>query len=448
MGNTARQRQALQQQCTAIAQELESARRDEQKATALLARWQTDWAAAVAHLGLDGQALPAEVNAILELLDELLKKLDEADGCTQRVDGIDRDAKAFADEVSILVTHVAPDLADAPPDQAAVQLFARLAKAQTDATRRAELIKQIGEKVALLQGAKATIEQMTERLQALCRQAGCTHPDELPAVEARSAELQQVQQDIAALEQQLLEYSAGATLEHLIQAAEALDADALPAQLSDLDRRMNELEAQRSQLDQTIGSEQTILAQMDGSAKAAEAAEQAQAIVADLREGIEQYVRLRLASLLLRREIERFRASHQGPLLQRASELFAQLTLGSFARLETDYNEKDEPMLIGVRADGRQVGVKGMSDGTRDQLYLALRLASLERYLMHNEPFPFIVDDILIQFDDRRAEAALQVLAQLSMKTQVLFFTHHWRLVELAQRCGSAYAVQIRRLGE
>jgi uncharacterized protein YhaN len=92
-----------------------------------------------------------------------------------------------------------------------------------------------------------------------------------------------------------------------------------------------------------------------------------------------------------------------------------------------------------------QVGVEGMSDGTRDQLYLALRLATLEQYLANHEPLPFIVDDILIQFDDQRAEAALQVLAELSAKTQVLFFTHHWRLVELAKKLPGHDVVKIQQ---
>jgi hypothetical protein len=42
-----------------------------------------------------------------------------------------------------------------------------------------------------------------------------------------------------------------------------------------------------------------------------------------------------------------------------------------------------------------------MSDGSRDQLYLALRLATLEQHLDQAEPMPFVVDDILIGFDDR-----------------------------------------------
>lgn len=73
-----------------------------------------------------------------------------------------------------------------------------------------------------------------------------------------------------------------------------------------------------------------------------------------------------------------------------------------------------------------------MSDGTADQLYLALRLAGVAEYLARNEAMPFIVDDILIKFDDGRAVAALKVLAELSIKTQVIFFTHHRHLVELA----------------
>ena len=74
-----------------------------------------------------------------------------------------------------------------------------------------------------------------------------------------------------------------------------------------------------------------------------------------------------------------------------------------------------------------------MSDGTADQLYLALRLASLEQYLNHNEPQPFVVDDILVRFDDDRSAATLKVLADLSQKTQVIFFTHHRHLVALAK---------------
>ena len=74
-----------------------------------------------------------------------------------------------------------------------------------------------------------------------------------------------------------------------------------------------------------------------------------------------------------------------------------------------------------------------MSEGTRDQLYLALRLAALELHLARNVALPFVADDLLVNFDDRRAAAALGCLADLSEHTQVLYFTHHRHLLDLAR---------------
>ena len=45
---------------------------------------------------------------------------------------------------------------------------------------------------------------------------------------------------------------------------------------------------------------------------------------------------------------------------------------------------------------------------------------------------PFVADDLFIHFDDERAAAGLMVPDRLSCKTQVLFFTHHRHLVDLA----------------
>ena len=83
------------------------------------------------------------------------------------------------------------------------------------------------------------------------------------------------------------------------------------------------------------------------------------------------------------------------------------LTQGSFAGVQIDDDGDGHSVIKGVRPGGILVGVDGMSDGTHDQLYLALRLASLKSWLESHEPIPFIVDDILLNFDDDRATAAL-----------------------------------------
>ena len=79
------------------------------------------------------------------------------------------------------------------------------------------------------------------------------------------------------------------------------------------------------------------------------------------------------------------------------------------------------------------VPIEGMSKGTRDQLYLSLRLAYLREYAQKVEAVPFIGDDLLTSWDDKRASKGLQTLAATSSQIQPILFTHHARILELAQ---------------
>jgi uncharacterized protein YhaN len=228
-----------------------------------------------------------------------------------------------------------------------------------------------------------------------------------------------------------------------------LDPDTATARLEDVDAELEQLRQRASMIDQRIGGvEKGQRALENPQARAADAALEAEAALAKVRDIAERYVRLKVASVVLTREIERYRRENQGPILTRASELFRRLTLGSFAQLRTDFDEKDQPILVGVRGDERDLRVEAMSDGTRDQLYLALRLATLERIAKNGDPMPLIVDDILVHFDDDRARAALEVLGELSQTTQVLFFTHHARLVELAREAIPKSRLFVRELSE
>ena len=78
--------------------------------------------------------------------------------------------------------------------------------------------------------------------------------------------------------------------------------------------------------------------------------------------------------------------------------------------------------------------VADLSEGERDQLFLALRLAAIEDHVTTAQPLPFVCDDILQTFDDDRAMAAMQALIQLSESVQVILLSHHRHLAVLGQR--------------
>jgi uncharacterized protein YhaN len=158
-----------------------------------------------------------------------------------------------------------------------------------------------------------------------------------------------------------------------------------------------------------------------------------QEALAEMATATGRFITVFIAGRLLRWAIERFRAERQDPLLRRAAALFRGLTCGSFVELAVD-DADEAPHLLARRTDGTHVGVDGLSEGTRDQLYLALRLAAVELHLSSGRPLPFIADDLFVNFDDERSAAGFAALADLARHTQVIFLSHHQHLLDVARR--------------
>src|SRR3954453_2673169 len=121
-------------------------------------------------------------------------------------------------------------------------------------------------------------------------------------------------------------------------------------------------------------------------------------------------------------------------MLARANELFPLLTRETFTELYVDWNDAEEPILVGRDASGRPLRVEQMSDGTREQLFLALRIAAIERYVESAGAVPVIFDDVFLESDDPRSGRIVRALSDLAARTQVIVFTHHRHLVALAQQ--------------
>jgi uncharacterized protein YhaN len=213
-----------------------------------------------------------------------------------------------------------------------------------------------------------------------------------------------------------------------------VDLDELPGRLDDIDSRTRAIAADNAAAADRLAELRLNLAALQAGRDAAGAAQDMADALTDIDDIAARYVRTRLAHTLLRAGIEKFRRQQQGPLLARAGALFARLTEGRYEALGVDEDEKGTPFIIGLRPDGTHCPAERLSEGTRDQLYLALRLAAIESYAEKTEPLPFIADDLLVNFDDRRARAALHVLGEMGARTQVILFTHHAHIVDLADR--------------
>jgi len=426
--------------------------REAEQAAALAAarqameEWEACWAAAAADLQLPKGATVSQGTATLDALDAAFERIKVANGTRRRIDGIERDAQAFDADARRLLEEVAPgepltDVASAIDD-----LQRRSMAAEKGQVRIDEATKQIEVDERRIEEARGLEADAQARLARLIQEAKVSTHEELEAVEERASRKRDCTREARELDARIAQLGAD-SVEALETEAAGQEHDALSAKIATLKRQAEDLTNERSQVSELIGREQVELERIDGSAAAAEADDRAQSALALARDGTERYVKLRLAAVLLRRAIETYREASQGPVLARANELLPRLTLEVINGLATDFDDKGEPVLLAVKG-GRRVDVGDLSDGERDELHLALRVATLEHYFATSTPMPLILDDLFLNFDDDRARAGFKVLHELTNLTQIVFFTHHEHLVTLAQEAIPAAELTITRLPE
>lgn len=422
-------RHALEQRRATARQEARAADERLGRAASLRQAWQGRWTRAVAAIGAAADASPAAIEAMLEVLDRLAQLVPQSEDLGHRIAAMEADIALFEAGLGLL----AKGGDDLSPLAALAELAKRVRAAEEADQQSHTLDQQLTEAETAEARARDGLAAADAVLDRLCRQAGCAEPDQLEQAEARSARRRAAEAERHTLERQIVEQGDGAGLAEIQAEAEAADRDEVLAVLDATGMALETVAGEADRLRLELGEHDAALKAMDGAAGAAAAAEEAERLAADIHDEAERYIRLRLGHALLAQAVDSYRRRHQGPLLERAGALFNGLTLGAFAGLDTGFDERDRPILRALRRGGTAVEVAGLSEGTRDQLFLALRLAAIHLHLDSGRVLPFVADDLLIHFDDERAAAALEALAALAERTQVLFFTHNRHLVDLAR---------------
>ncbi|MBB6483405.1 YhaN family protein [Rhizobium lusitanum] len=402
----------------------------------ILERQHADWrelfGKALVPLDLHGDATLEMAAVALKAWEELPDALAERDNRLRRVSGMRRDMADFERRLATLVASSGYELEHLPPDAAAEALHSRANAMRGELKKREGLEEDRQRAEGLVARHEEALTAISSDLDELT--AGLPGATDLSALLSRLRERTR-------LNARLLE-----SRDRFRQQAEGRAEDELRRQLHDFERIAADLEIERL----TEEDQRQFTRHGELSARLAENRRQQQALETgagaeyavfeklsaeqEAKDLARQWVVLKLAARMLAGSMEFYREKQADPVIKRAGELFSQLTGNRFLRLVEAHDESDTLQLLAERVGGERVPLHGLSEGTGDQLYLALRLAFLEDYSARNEPAPLIVDDIFQTFDDERASAGLKVLATTAERFQTILFTHEMSVVEIAQR--------------
>ncbi len=395
--------------------------------------WQRRWEERLRSVRLPPGLAPGAARTAIDVLSRLAEKLDRMRELQRaRIVTMQRDLEVYCQKARALAASLAPELVGAGAEKIVADLSNRLTEAEKAKEREDRATAELADARKAMAEARSRKERAEAKLIPLIERAGTRGLEDLGAAIERSERAAATDAEIGRVNRLILESGDGLSLAELEAEVAAEELSSITARLAEVDRLREDARSGREQSLLAMRAAEAELAAINGAPEAAKAEACRQEALAEMAAATGRYVSVFVAARLLRWAIERFRAEKQDPLLRHAAETFRGLTLDGFVDLTIDY-DGDTPHLLGCRAEGAHVAVDGMSEGTRDQLYLALRLAAIELHLQNARPLPFVADDLFVNFDDDRAAAGFRALAKLAEKTQVIFLSHHAHLVDVAQ---------------
>jgi uncharacterized protein YhaN len=399
---------------------------------ARIGEWTEKWCKALVEAGMPpGQTIEAAA-ATLAIINELEGVKSKIDGLSRRIAVTQADKDAFSDAVAGIAATL-PDGRAGAAVAVCRGLEERLRTARRAEMERRGLAGQLESRGIDRERAGDKLRRSSASLEALCAQAGGVSPGELASIERQSAERRDALRDRERIESRVREDGDGRDFAALFAECDEAAGDRIVADLISLKADRADTE---THVDNLISQRAALQAEFDsllGQNQAADLTQDAAVVGAEIGDAVEDYVNLTVQETLLRAAIDVYRDRRQGPILTRARDLFVHLTDGAYAGLRADV-EAGETVLVVEDASRGSLGLDALSDGTVDAVYLALRLAVVQEYNTMHEPLPFIADDLLLNLDNKRSEAALRTLAEVAQSSQVLLFTHHAHMMELARR--------------
>jgi uncharacterized protein YhaN len=285
------------------------------------------------------------------------------------------------------------------------------------AGRRVQLLRL--RRVALFaKGGAGSRAEFLERAGWVQRQAECQELLAAAQDELRAAG--ESEPDLAIVEDDLVQFNAEENREKI---------ESLAAELEQIER---DLHAAFEEL----GSVKQSLKSLEANVEASRLRFEASQARHELKRTVEQWLGLALARQALDRVRSNFERTCQPATLASASRYLERLTRGRYRNIWTPLGQRE------LRIDderGHTLTVDKLSGGTREQLFLAVRMAAVRQLAQQGVELPMVFDDVLVNFDQLRTEAAVETLLEFAEQNQqVLFFTCHLHLAHMFEARGVA----------
>ena len=391
---------------------------------------------------LPADLAPQTAGQLLTGVEVARAKAEELRQWRQRIDAIRNDIQEFRDSVEPVARTLKIELTKAERAAVAVAdtIIERFETARDDQAKRDQARVTVTERQSAQERAKKSVAEAGKGLAALLKSAKVKTTDEFlvrAAVNEESETLKRERDDCEMRLRQRIGPEPGA-LEGLDQALRETTIEQIEGAVAEAEDEIKESKDVLEELRDERSRLTVDIRQLHDDEAASEFRSREAVLRAEIEASAGEWASLVVARALLQHTRERYERERQPAVIQRSSEFFTVITDGRYPRL---YRPVGESEVTVEDRNGVMKTAKELSRGTKEQLYLALRLGAIGEAMANNERLPVIVDEVLVNFDPVRARRAAEAFVKLAEQTQVMVFTCHPWIADLFEEVAGKHRV-------
>ncbi len=410
---------------------LEEARRRHQKIEREMEDLERRWREGLRTVGMPENLVPDQLREVTQRSERIHGFHSRLEQLESEVADRNRELSQLTRRIDSLLSEVAIEHeADADPGTRLQKLRVCLGEQRRLVGQRKELAGQYRNLRTAYHRASRELDRLLGQKRRLLAVAGADNEDQYRQFAVHHQNLVKLGEQRQALTDQI-DAATGTHLDQrqVDQQLETCTQAALEKRWEATQAAMEELRCEQSRVHQQRGEFLQELKSLGEDSRLDEARLELAATLQDIENLKDQWRVLAVSSQMLETIRESYEAKRQPETLLEASAFLEKLTAGQYTRIWTRLTGNE---LLVDNARGETLSVEHLSRGTREAVYLGLRMALVDAYARRGAILPLVLDDVLVNFDASRARAAAQVLRDFAASGyQVLMFTCHDHIRDL-----------------
>ncbi len=409
----------------------ETAQAKARQAAADLKDARNAWRESLVAAGLPGEMTAEQIQRIVSRCDYLVDLQERLHSRREELEKRNAELVSLTGRINRLSDDVGVKLRSREPQELLQAVVSEHSSQQELLKQHDALRKQAKELKSQYQEQARELRKLQHACRNVLREANVANEEvlrELAATIERYEELvarrEQLESEITAIIGDVSLDEIEAELRNSDKAFLVQRFDALSSQLGQAEIRQKELYRQRGRLGEQVKA-------LEADNRLPQAEMELGCINEEIDDAVKQWRTLAATSVILESVRHIYETQRQPATLSDASKYLGKMTDNRYCRVWTPL---DEDTLLVDDAHGNSLRIEVLSAGTREQVFLAIRLALVAMYARRGAALPLVLDDVLVNCDAVRAKAAAQVLCDFAADGhQLLIFTCHEHIMRIFQ---------------